>query len=240
MAKTKLRLADLARADDPRNVPAYSISEAAHYLSISPGTLRAWAAGTKHRSRAGTRRSARPVLQLPTATALLLSFFNLVEAHMLRSLRSVHGLDLQRLRVALENVGQRLGCERPLIHESLKTSGVPLLLESLGGIVQAADAPSVQRELTVHLARIEWEEGWAARLYPLTRHNAADAPHSIVIDPRFAFGRPILRVSRVPTAVIASRYKGGESIDDLTADYGCTRLEIEEAVRCELALKAAA
>lgn len=34
------------------------------------------------------------------------------------------------------------------------------------------------------------------------------------MDPRVEFGRPILKVSAVPTAVIADRYKAGESIAD--------------------------
>lgn len=37
----------------------------------------------------------------------------------------------------------------------------------------------------------------------------------------------------VPTAVIADRYKAGESIADLADDYGEAPLTIEEAVRCE-------
>ena len=40
--------------------------------------------------------------------------------------------------------------------------------------------------------------------------------------------------SGIPTAVIAERYKAGESIADLAEDYGEDPLNIEEAVRCEL------
>jgi uncharacterized protein (DUF433 family) len=54
------------------------------------------------------------------------------------------------------------------------------------------------------------------------------------MDPRVEFGRPILKVSAIPTAVIADRYKAGESIADLADDYGEDPLNIEEAVRCEL------
>jgi len=56
-----------------------------------------------------------------------------------------------------------------------------------------------------------------------------------VIDPRIQFGRPILVGSAIPTAVIAQRYKAGESIQGLAGDYDRPRLEIEEAIRCELA-----
>jgi uncharacterized protein (DUF433 family) len=43
-----------------------------------------------------------------------------------------------------------------------------------------------------------------------------------------------LTSSGIATAVIAERYKAGESVDELADDYGRKRLEIEEAIRCEL------
>jgi uncharacterized protein (DUF433 family) len=60
-----------------------------------------------------------------------------------------------------------------------------------------------------------------------------------VIDPQVSFGRPVLVGTGIPTAVIAGRYKAGESMDALADDYGRQRFEIEEAIRCELALEAA-
>jgi uncharacterized protein (DUF433 family) len=54
-----------------------------------------------------------------------------------------------------------------------------------------------------------------------------------------SFGRPVLAGTGIPTAVIAERYKAGESMDDLADDYGRRRLEIEEAIRCELSVEAA-
>ena len=64
----------------------------------------------------------------------------------------------------------------------------------------------------------------------------------MVIDPRVSSGRPVLVGSGIPTAVIAERYKAGESIDQLADDYGRERLDIEdieEAIRCELDERAA-
>ena len=54
------------------------------------------------------------------------------------------------------------------------------------------------------------------------------------MDPRVEFGRPTLKVSAVPTTVIAGRYKADESIADHAEDYGEDRPNTEEAVRCEL------
>jgi uncharacterized protein (DUF433 family) len=170
-----------------------------------------------------------------------LSFFNLVETHALRSLRVIHGIDLPKIRMALDYVKKKLGWPRPLIHEGFKTDGIGLFVDHLGRLIEvSAGGQIVMREVMTHLERIEWENRIAARLYPFTRLNTENAPKSVFIDPRFSFGRPILKESHISTAVIAERYKAGDSIDELAEDYGCTRLEIEEAVRCELPLPAAA
>ena len=77
--------------------------------------------------------------------------------------------------------------------------------------------------------------GFALRLYPFTRKRQLEEPKVVVIDPFVSFGRPVLAGTGIPTAVIADRYKAGESIDQLADDYGRQRGEIEEAIRCELA-----
>ena len=85
--------------------------------------------------------------------------------------------------------------------------------------------------------------GIPVKLYPFTRkrssHDGKEEPKAIVIDPHVSFGRLVLAGTGIPTAVVAERYKAGESVDDLADDYGRKRLEIEEAIRCELALEAA-
>jgi uncharacterized protein (DUF433 family) len=61
----------------------------------------------------------------------------------------------------------------------------------------------------------------------------------IVIDPAISFGKPVMAGSGIPTAIVAERYKAGETIEELAKDYEQSRLNIEEAIRCELQLEAA-
>jgi len=94
--------------------------------------------------------------------------------------------------------------------------------------------------LEAYLKRIERDpRGVPIRLFPFTRKRDSEEPRAIVIDPRVSFGRPVLAGTGIRTATVAERYKAGESIDQLAADYECQPLEIEEAVRCELQLEAA-
>lgn len=48
----------------------------------------------------------------------------------------------------------------------------------------------------------------------------------------------MLAGTSIPTLAIAERFKAGESEAELALDYGRDRMEIEEAIRCELAVAA--
>jgi uncharacterized protein (DUF433 family) len=240
MAKPKVDIAALWDIQDPRNVPAYTVTEAAHYLCMPKQTVRAWVRGTTY-SHKGMRKKFAQVIQLPVPEVQLLSFFNLAEVHVLRALRTKHDIKLPLIRKALDFVRERYGWDRPLLQQEFKTDGAKLFIEHLGQLVEASPPGQLMmREVMVHLERLEWENNIVARLYPFTRPSPIDAPKSVIIDPRHSFGRPILTDARIATAVIAERYKAGESISALADDYGCTHLEIEEGIRCELRLSTAA
>jgi uncharacterized protein (DUF433 family) len=55
----------------------------------------------------------------------------------------------------------------------------------------------------------------------------------VIIDPNVSFGMPILINSRISTAFLLSRKKGGASISTLASDYGRSEAEIKEAIQLE-------
>ena len=74
---------------DRREVPAYPIPEAAHYLGVPRSTLRAWFAG---------QQAFRPVIRPADPKTLVLSFSNLVEAYVLSAIRRKHHIGLPTIR----------------------------------------------------------------------------------------------------------------------------------------------
>src|SRR5262245_20263568 len=134
MAKSKIDIAAVWALEDPREVPAYSITDAAHYLCMPKQTVRAWVLGTSYTYN-GVRRKFKQVIQLPIPKSSLLSFFNLVEVHVLRGLRTKLAIKLPFIRKALEYVKEQYGWERPLIQQEFKTDGVRLFVEKLGTLV---------------------------------------------------------------------------------------------------------
>lgn len=235
-----LRLA-AAESLDPRGVPSYRISEAAHYLRIPKATVRAWAVG---------QGAFRPVLNVRLQDGLpLLSFVNLVEVHVLDALRQEHEIPLQKTREVLRILLRLFpGSAHPLADCDLLTESGEVFVQHLGRLVSASHGGQIaMREfLEAHLRRVERDPaGRASRLYPFTRKRDDLAslmaePRRVVIDPEVQFGRPVLAGTGIPTLVIADRYKAGESVAELAGDYHRSQEEIEEAIRCELPLQAAA
>jgi len=232
-------MADLYKGKDPRDLPAYTVSEAAHYLYVPVATLRSWVMGRTYPVSAG-ERYFEPLITVPEGKPRLLSFTNLVEAHVLAAIRRKHGVTLPNIRAAIDHLRSQYGIEHPLADARFKTDGLSLFIETLGQLVNVSmrGQTAIREIMEAHLERVEHDDqGLAARLFPFTRYGATrvEQPRTVMIDPRIAFGRPVLTGTGIPTAVLADRYKAGESMQDLAADYECERNLIEEAIRCELA-----
>lgn len=235
---------DVYGGQDPREMPAYSIPEAAHYLQMPPSTLRSWVKGWAYRTEAGKRFSS-PLLMLPVHPergSLLLSFVNVVEAHVLDALRREHRIAMPKVREALSYLEAYFPSSHPLADQTFETDGMHLFIEKYGQLINISqDGQLAMRDvLRVYLTRIERDAAGApVKLYLFTRARQADEPKVVLIDPYVSFGRPVLVGTGIPTAVIADRYKAGESMQALAEDYERPPCDIEEAIRCELNLQAA-
>jgi uncharacterized protein (DUF433 family) len=225
-------------------VPLYSVFEASRYLQIPDNTLRSWVSGRSYPLRSGASRRSEAVIELADPTHSRLSFINLTEAHVLDALRRQYQVELSQIRRAVSYLREHFRSPHPLIHHEMLTDGKHLFVEAAGlkDVINASRHGQIaMRDLIgLHLQRVEWDkDGFVARLYPFTRSRRTSSEEAsqlrvVTMDPRVEFGRPILKMSAVRTAVIADRYKAGESIADLADDYGEDPLNIEEAVRCEL------
>ncbi len=221
---------------DPRDKPAYALLEAARYVRLPAATLRSWVLGRPYPRASGVARF-HPLIRPPSRQPAVLSFWNLVEAHVLRSLRTEHGVSLRAVRQALRYAEQHLQIERLLLSRELCTEAGRVFLHRYGELIDlsASGQMAMRRLFEEHLERVEWGEfPTPIRLYPFVSGTEADEK-PIVIDPRIAFGRPIVARKGISTRAIADRIDAGESLDDLAADYDLERDEIETAVVYERA-----
>ncbi|MGC3980076.1 MAG: DUF433 domain-containing protein [Steroidobacteraceae bacterium] len=220
---------------DIRNKPAYSLSEAARYVRVAPATLRSWVVGRAYPKADGVAQF-RPLIQPVIKQPASLSFWNLIEAHVLRSLRTEHGVSMDALRKALTYAEKQLKIERLLLSQELRTDAGRLLLERYGQLIElSASGQIAMRHLfNEHLARVEWDQWkFPVRLYPFPSGSISTENRPIAIDPQISFGRPVIASRGISTGAIAERIDAGESAKDLAEDYGLTELEVEQAVLYE-------
>jgi uncharacterized protein (DUF433 family) len=219
---------------DPREMPAYGIADAARFVDVPPATLRSWVAGRTTRAQMGGP-AFEPVIAAADAAGRRLSFYNLVEAHVLRALRTRHDVPLRHIRPAIAYAERELGIQRLLLSREMQTAGGDIFLEHLGQLVNLSKSGqlAVRELLAAHLHRVERDDrAIPIRLYPVL---PGEKDRAVVIDPAVSFGRPTVAGSGILTSVLVQRINAGESIADLTADYGLTEAQIVAAAVFERA-----
>ncbi len=230
--------ADLCSGVDPREVPRYGLNDAAWYLAIPLATLRSWVIGRSYPKQDGTAHF-EPLIQLPGGADRRLSFSNLVEAHVLRSLRTHHEVPIKHVRAALTYAEERLGIDRLLLRDDLLTHTGDVFLERYGELVNLSKSGqiAVRQMLEAHLARVEWSTGdpHPRRLFPFSHGGVLDASKVILIDPRVAFGKPTIAGKGVTTAALVRRVNAGESLQDLARDYDLSEEQVKAAILYERA-----
>jgi len=219
-----------------RDQPAYSLSEAARYLKLPAATLRSWVVGRAY-PKGESVATFRPLLKPARKQPPLLSFYNLIEAHVLRSLRTEHGVAIRELRRAIAYAERTLKIERLLLNKDLRTHAGEVFLDEYGKLISLSTSGqmAMRRLLEEHLKRVEWDQWqFPVRLYPyVSAEPTTERP--IVIDPNIAFGRPVVIRAGISTEAIAGRIDAGETVEALAEDYDLKPEEIEEAVLYERA-----
>jgi uncharacterized protein (DUF433 family) len=237
---------------DPRELPMYPLDQAAGFLLLPRSTLKAWVFGATWRPKGEHRtRVFHPLLDPPDRGQQMLSFVNLVEAHVLKAVRRKHFVQMAKVRDAIVDLKKRFETQHPLADVDLLAGGGNLYLQEHEELLNLSMGKQIAMNfLKVYLTRIERELdiGRAIKLFPfvvepvrignqiLVGNQAAEHESKIIaIDPYVSFGRPIIDGTGIPTREIADRFWGGDTIAQLKEDFGRTETEIEYALRWETA-----
>jgi len=220
---------------DPRYVPFYTATDIARLVRVNPVTLAYWSKPISRLNQALVNRVD------PSGSRSPFSFMNMIEAYVMASLRSIHGMKMSNIRRGVKWLKDHYP-EQPYPLATLKviTDGLELFVEDTGLIISATRKGqiAIRPVISPYLQRIEWaKDGLPKAFYPFT--SDVKGPSLVTIDPSIQFGQPIIRHTRVKTEIIASRFEAGESIADLSRDYDIDSSAIEEALRCERLRKSA-
>lgn len=242
---------------DPREIPLYGFAETSRILKINSQTLSSWVRGRNYKLDDGTKKWWSPVIELPDPEKPLLSFYNLVEIHVLSGIRRIYNIQFRKVRNALEYLEEQAKKEHseigkhPLATQDFWTDRFDLFVKSsIGDYVCASlhGQQVIQEVVNQYLHRIERDDLDFSpfRLYPFiseVKFNTKNSenslrdleaqPKNIVVDPLVSFGRPTLAGTGIPTNVIAGRFRAGENEKALAKDYGIEETQIKEALNYE-------
>jgi uncharacterized protein (DUF433 family) len=227
-----------AEIQDRRLRPRYTVEEASEYLSIPRGTLRAWTLG---RRRPGSPDEYYPsVLEFVDHQRKLLSFYDLVEAHILRAAVECNASIRQVKRGLAYLKAEHPHQRRPLLTFDFYTEGKYLLVGGMFG------SKKKDREVLVNASRQGQLEMTPIieDLLSLIGRDKQQMPDTLFpkegkrivsITSGIVSGRPVIEGTRIPTSIIAQRILAGETPHDLASDYGVPLEAIEAALKYEKA-----
>jgi uncharacterized protein (DUF433 family) len=209
------------------DIPLFTIEEAAHHLGLPRTTLQAWT-----RRQAGPAPLVHRIVDPDSPRAASLPFVAVVEAHMLRGFRDL-GLSAQGLRVSVTRLRHDLNDEYALATRRVATDGVSLLAD----MSRSGDHAEWTRVVDGQLAIREVIEGylkfvrWGKDDYPTRLRLKAYQGADVIIDPRFAFGQPVLERQKVRVEDILDAFWAGESPHTIATEFGVKADEVEAVIR---------
>lgn len=213
---------------------AYTLPDAARLLGIPLPRLRKWVRGVPEVE--GRHLPAGPFASRAQGRDRNFDFYMLIELFTVAELRQ-RGLTMRILREARAELANRYKVPHPFALRGLLTDGNRLLKElgdksllELGSGGQASFAEVIKP--FCQQLHFDSMSNLAARYFPLGRKKG------IVVDPQHAFGRPVIEGTNLATETIASLLRGGESIEDVAAEFRVEPEFIESAWEFERRLAA--
>jgi uncharacterized protein (DUF433 family) len=224
-------------AKDSRfDVPLFTIDEGARHLGMAASTLRDW-----------TRRiaGAAPLvhrLDPATPRAASLPFIGVVEAHMLRGFKEL-GLTPNELRTAVAQLRHDTKDEYALATKNVATDGLSLLVNMAESLaeppqwVRARDRQgTIAGVIDQYLNFVTWR---SSDRYPLRLTLKAYEGADVIIDPRFAFGQPVLQREKIRVEDILDAFWAGESYLTIAGEFGVSTDAVEAVIRSATRRRAA-
>jgi uncharacterized protein (DUF433 family) len=217
--------------------PLYSVAEAARVIDVPVSTLSAWTRGYVRKGANSHRVIGQAVVTafVPNGSSPTISFIGLAEGMVLAAVRR-SGVSMQRVRPALAALERELGIHHALASQKLYTDGAELLFDFspdqierdvVTSLVVVRNGQRVFVEaVREQLQRIQFgPDGYAALL------RVPGYQSEVVCDPKRSFGRPIFVRGGTRVDDVLSRFQAGESIDELTEEFGVSVADIEDALR---------
>lgn len=223
-------------------MPLYTVAEAARIVDVPPTTLATWAKGYVRRPPGRAEVTGAPVVTFAPPDRSgdpSIPFVGLAKTLVLAAVRR-SGVPMQRVRPALLTLQDELGLHHALASKKLYTDGAELLFdygESRRGtpegrsVLNLVVVRSGQRVFTeviaAYLRRIDYAKDGYPRLIRVPAYEHAE----VVVDPTRSFGAPVFERGGARVEDVLGRFWAGESLDELSDEFGVPADQLEDVVR---------
>lgn len=193
----------------------FNVADAATYIAMPHTTLGEWKSQRAIHSVAPLRRG------LPS-----LPFVAVVEAFVLRSLVEA-GFPQRRIREAAEGARAYFNDPYALARPGIGHDGTEIFIKAGGDeLLRARDRQQAISETVTHFREfIQWDGQHPTQL----RLRQYGGP--VILDPRFGWGRPVVRQNRVPLAAIIDLWHARESMQTIAEEFDMERDDVERLIQ---------
>jgi len=232
----KLLKARFRREIDSREQPLYSVKEAAYYIGVDHQTLKTWFFGRHYDTKYEGEKFWDRVIVPADPDLGLLSFFNLVEAHILAATRYEHKVPFWAVRDAISNIvaNNPLASRHPLLSEDFFTNGQLLFVKKIKELVNVSSEQlslEIMKSFIVRVVRNgtnPFKDAQPYKIYPLRPEEPKDNVISIMAG--VSGSRPVIDGTRIPVMSIWKRYKAGEEEQFIAEDYEIEPAKVRRAI----------
>jgi uncharacterized protein (DUF433 family) len=173
---------------------------------------------------------SKPLITPADPTGSRLSFYNLVEAHILKSTRERDEVPMQEIRAAIDYAMADDPNPHPLITRKFETEGSSLFVSKLEQVVNYSKHGQLAfaELMRGYLDRIDRDTTGPSGLYPFVPNKPASKV--VVIRPGVSSGVPTVAGTGISIPVLYGRFTAGDSIPDIADDYDLTIEKVEDAI----------
>lgn len=194
--------------------PMLNVAEAATYLAMPQSTLGSWRTSEAVHSVPPTVRGA------PT-----FPFVAVMEAFVLRSLREA-GYPAGRVREAAEGARRYFDDPYGLARPGIGHDGAEIFIEAGGDLLRAKDHQRAIRDTVKDFKQFIVWDGDEPRQLKLRQFGG-----SVILDPRFGWGRPVVARNHVPIEAILGLWHARESMQTIADEFDMERDDIERLIQ---------
>lgn len=213
----------------------YTVAEAARFTRIPERRLHRWTQGYQ-RVVGGRRRTLPPAIgarHREADGAPVLEFLDLIEARFLNAFLN-EGVSWPTIHLAAKQAAEILHLSHPFSSQRFFTDGRAILM-------QLASETGDSRLLDLVRDQFEFERVVSPFLRSGLEYSPSGLPQVwrpisgrvVVLDPRRAFGAPIVEREGVPTAVLAKAVAVNDSVDEVAWWFDVASAAIRDAVAFE-------